>query len=210
MFQQHCCCLLQVQNNPIIESTYNDSLQVPDKLLAVATMHYVWRLCHGLVPGFAASMCDASFALSECHFTSLLMILVAYQWIRCPVIITYSATAEVSAAAEHVIITGHRMNWDETRITDRVVKRHSRKVRRALHIDAAKLALNYNRSVELTPWLRLLHKENRLSGTCSESSVLLILVLFWIWRRQQQCCWNVFLYYFVKRRFIRREFLFCQ
>ena len=100
MFQQHCCCLLQVQNNPIIESTYNDSLQVPDKLLAVATMHYVWRLCHGLVPGFAASMCNASFALSECHFTSLLMILVAYQWIRCPVFITYSATAEVSAAAE--------------------------------------------------------------------------------------------------------------
>ena len=57
---------------------------------------------------------------------------------------------DTSAVVEHEVITGHRMNWDETRIIDRQVKWPSCKVKEALHIEAAKLALNRDRGVELS------------------------------------------------------------
>ena len=52
------------------------------------------------------------------------------------------------------------MNWDETRIIiDREVKRHSCKVKEALHIEAMKPTLNRDRGIELSAlWLRLVHK----------------------------------------------------
>ena len=64
---------------------------------------------------------------------------------------------------KHVVITGHQMNWDGTRIIDGKVKWHSCKVKEALHIEAAKPALNRDRGVKVSAsWLRLVHKESRL------------------------------------------------
>ena len=51
------------------------------------------------------------------------------------------------------------MNWEGIRIIDKEVNWHSSKVKKALHTEAAKPALNYDRGVEVSAsWLKLVYK----------------------------------------------------
>ena len=67
---------------------------------------------------------------------------------------------DTSAVAErHMITPGDRMNWEGIRIIDKEVNWHSSKVKKALHTEAAKPALNYDRGVEVSAsWLKLVYK----------------------------------------------------